>query len=146
MMQENRSFDSYFGMLNPYRAAHGFKTCADGTNSCVDGIEDKLTTFKNVDDEFAQCAVGDTACQAAHTYLPFKLASTCVEDMTSSWVESYGDVNRFNFSITRPIKMDGFVHTAEGFRQHAGIAPERTHSIEELDAGECRSRRKSPRE
>jgi phospholipase C len=119
MMQENRSFDSYLGMLNPYRAANGFKTCVDGPNFCVDGIDDKLTTFKNVDDEFIQCATGDTACQAAHTYFPFKLASTCVEDMTSSWVESYGDVNRFNFTATRPIKMDGFIHTAEGFSKRA---------------------------
>ena len=46
MMQENRTFDTYFGMLNPYRAANGFKTCADGVNFCVDGIEDKLATFK----------------------------------------------------------------------------------------------------
>lgn len=119
MMQENRSFDTYFGMLNPYRASHGFKTCADGMNSCVDGIEDKLTTFSNVDDEFVQCAAGDVACQQANTFFPFKLASSCVEDMTSSWVESYGDVNRFNFAATRPIKMDGFVHTAEGFSKRA---------------------------
>jgi phospholipase C len=119
MMQENRTFDTYFGMLNPYRAANGFKTCADGPQYCVDGIEDKLTTFKNVDDEYIQCAAGDTACQAANTFYPFKLASVCVEDMTSSWVEAYGDVNRFNFSLTRPIKMDGFVHTAEGFTARA---------------------------
>jgi phospholipase C len=119
MMQENRTFDTYFGMLNPYRAANGFKTCADGVNYCVDGIDDKLTTFKNVDDEYVQCAVGDVACQTTHTYYPFKSKSSCMEDMTSGWVESYGDVNRFNFSLTRPIKMDGFVHTAEGFSRRA---------------------------
>ncbi len=119
MMQENRTFDSYFGMLNPYRASHGFKSCADGTNYCVDGIEDKLNTYFNVDDEYVQCAVGDVACQTANTFYPFKTTSVCLEDMTSSWVESYGDVNRFNFSATRPIKMDGFVHTAEGFTKRA---------------------------
>lgn len=126
MMQENRSFDTYFGMLNPYRAANGFKTCADGPQYCVDGIDDKLTTFKNVDDEYSQCAAGDTACQSANTFFPFKLNSTCVEDMTSAWVESYGDVNRFNFTVTRPINMDGFVHTAEGFSKrgtHADGTP-----------------------
>ncbi len=126
MMQENRSFDSYFGMMNPYRAAHGMKTCADGPQYCVDGIDDKLTTFKNVTDEYVQCAVGDVACQNANTIYPFKLASTCVEDMTSSWVEAYGDVNRFNFNLNRPINMDGFVHTAEGFSKrgvHADGTP-----------------------
>ena len=35
--------------------------------------------------------------------------------MTSDWLASYGDVNRYNFLTTRPIIMDGFVHNAEGF-------------------------------
>jgi len=30
MMQENRTFDHYFGMLNPYRAANGFSVGDDG--------------------------------------------------------------------------------------------------------------------
>ncbi len=125
-LQENRTFDSYFGMLNPYRAANGFKTCADGPQYCVDGIENKLATTSNVTDEFALCATGDTACQQANTIPLFKLNSTCVEDMTSDWIASYGDVNRFDFSITRKMKMDGFVHTAENFgknRTHADGTP-----------------------
>ena len=32
--------------------------------------------------------------------------------MTSAWLESYGDVNRYDFLPDRPILMDGFVHTA----------------------------------
>ena len=35
--------------------------------------------------------------------------------MTSSWYESYGDINRFDFTTTRSMLLDGFVHTAEGF-------------------------------
>ena len=35
--------------------------------------------------------------------------------MTSAWLESYGDVNRYDFLLNRPILMDGFVHTAENF-------------------------------
>jgi phospholipase C len=35
--------------------------------------------------------------------------------MTSAWLESYGDVSRYDFSTTRSILMDGFVHTAEGY-------------------------------
>jgi len=45
----------------------------------------------------------------------FKLNSTCVDDMTSAWLESYGDVNRYDFTTNRATSMDGFVHTAEGF-------------------------------
>jgi phospholipase C len=102
MMQENRSFDTYFGMLNPYRKAKGWSIGDDGKDYEVDGIDDKLAKITNVDDE------GDI-------FKLFKFTSTCVDDETSAWLESYGDVNRYNFLPTRPILMDGFVHTAEGF-------------------------------
>ena len=125
-LQENRTFDTYLGMLNPYRAQNGFKSCVDGPQYCVDGIEDKLATIANVTDEFALCAPGDTACTTANTIGLFKLNSTCVEDMSSDWIASYGDVNRYDFSITRKMLMDGFVHTAEGYgkgRLHADGTP-----------------------
>jgi phospholipase C len=102
MMQENRSFDSYFGMLNPYRRSQGWDVGDDGKTYDVDGIDDKLTTIKNQDDE------GDT-------YYLYKFRSTCIDDDSSDWLASYGDVNRYNFLTTRPINMDGFVHTAEGY-------------------------------
>ncbi len=102
MMQENHSFDDYFGMLNPYRAANNFQTGADGNTYTVDGIDDKLNTISNEDDEGA-------------SFKPFKLASTCIDDLSSAWLESYGDVNRYDFLTSRAINMDGFVHNAEGF-------------------------------
>jgi phospholipase C len=102
MMQENRSFDSYFGMLNPYRQAKGWTKGDDGQTYTVDGIDDKLSKFTNYDDE-------------NEPFKLFKLQSTCVDDMTSSWLESYGDVNRYNFNLNRPMLMDGFVHTAENY-------------------------------
>lgn len=102
MLQENHTFDNYFGMLNPYRKDNGWNIGDDGKEYDVDGIDDKLTTFSNQTD-------------SGTTYYPFKLASTCVDDMSSAWLESYGDVSRWTFSTTRPINMDGFVHTAEGF-------------------------------
>jgi phospholipase C len=102
MLQENRSFDSYFGMLNPYRQQNALNVSEDGNTYTVDGIDDKLATFVNDDDE-------------GQPFSLFKLKSTCVDDMSSAWLESYGDVNRFDFTVTRPILMDGFVHTAEGF-------------------------------
>jgi len=101
-MQENRSFDSYFGMLNPYRRSKGWNIGDDGKTYDVDGIDDKLNTITNQDDE------GDV-------YHLYKFRSTCMDDDSSDWLASYGSVNRYNFSSTRPIKMDGFVHTGEGF-------------------------------
>ncbi len=102
MMQENRSFDSYFGMLNPYRSANGYTKGADGNTYTVDGIDDKLTTISNTDDQ-------------GTTYKLFPFTTTCVDDMSSAWLESYGDVNTYDFLATRSIDMDGFVHNAEGF-------------------------------
>jgi len=101
VMQENHSFDNYFGMLNPYRRAKGWNVGDDGHTYTVDGIDDKLNT-SNVDDE--------------GTSIPlYKFKSTCIDDASSAWLESYGDANRYNFLTTRPILLDGFVHNAEGF-------------------------------
>jgi phospholipase C len=102
MLQENHSFDNYFGMLNPYRRVNGWNIGDDGKDYEVDGIDDKLNTIVNQDDQ-------------KNPYSPFKLRSTCVDDMSSAWLESYGDVNRWDFSNTRKILMDGFVHIAQGF-------------------------------
>jgi phospholipase C len=102
VLQENRSFDSYFGMLNPYRRARGWNVGDDQHVYDVDGIDDKLTTIANEDD-------------AGTFFNLFHTTSSCLDDMTSSWLESYGDISRFDFTTTRKMLMDGFVHTAEGF-------------------------------
>jgi phospholipase C len=117
MLQENHTFDNYFGMLNPYREnpdgngicpnnGSGVPQCwnigDDGNTYNIDGIDDKLTTISNVDDEGASFSL-------------FKLKSTCIDDDSSDWLASYGNVNRYDFLANRPILMDGFVHTAEGY-------------------------------
>jgi phospholipase C len=102
MLQENHSFDNYFGMLNPYRKANGWEVGDDGKTYLVDGIDDKLATISNEDDQ-------------GTVYSLFKFATTCVDDLSSDWLASYGDVNRYNFLATRPILVDGFVHNAEGY-------------------------------
>jgi phospholipase C len=102
MMQENHTFDNYFGMLNPYRKTNGWNIGDDGNDYEVDGIDDKLSTISNQDDQ--------------GTAFPlFKFASTCVDDMSSDWLASFGDVNRYDFTTTRAINMDGYVHDAEGY-------------------------------
>ena len=108
MQQENHSFDNYFGMLNPYRKANGWNIGDDGKDYEVDGIDDKLTTISNLDDEGASFPL-------------FKFTSTCVDDETSDWLASYGEVNRYDFLSTRPVPMDCFVHNAEGFAKSCTI-------------------------
>ena len=119
MLQENHSFDNYFGMLNPYRAANHYDVGDDGVQYLVDGIDDKLTTITNSDDE------GDV-------YSLFKLKSTCIDDDSSDWLSSFGDVNRYNFLDTRPIQMSGFVHTAEGFAKNCASSGKCSGSFTDL--------------
>lgn len=102
MLQENHTFDNYFGMLNPYRQANGYNVGSDGNTYNVDGIDDKLGTISNQDDE-------------GTTYTLFKFKTTCIDDETSDWLASYGEVNRYDFLANRPLPMDGFVHNAEGY-------------------------------
>jgi phospholipase C len=111
LLQENHSFDNYFGMLNPYRIANHLNVGDDGVTYTVDGIDDKLTlpAIGNMDDE-------------GTTFFPFKFTSTCIDDESSDWLSSYGDVERYNFLDTRPILMNGFVHTAEGFANYCATS------------------------
>jgi len=115
MLQENHTFDNYFGMLNPYRQANNMNVGDDGVTYNVDGIADvngnlyPLATISNPDDE-------------GTAFLPFKLKSTCIDDDSSDWLASYGSVNRYDFLTTRPIEMNGFVHTAEGYDKSCALS------------------------
>ncbi|HEX6803087.1 MAG TPA: alkaline phosphatase family protein [Terriglobales bacterium] len=114
MMQENHSFDNYFGMLNPYRQSKGYNIGDDGVAYSVDGIEDKLNgqPYDSVG-KAGRIITNNDKQHVAHTLYPFK--STCVDDMSSAWTESYGDVSLGNFTTTRAIAMNGFVSNADGF-------------------------------
>ena len=109
MLQENHTFDNYFGMLNPYRVTNKMNIGDNGTTYNVDGISTKLATISNSDDQ-------------GTAYPLFKFTSTCIDDESSAWLESYGDVDRYHFSTTRAIEMDGFVHTAEGFADNCAAS------------------------
>ena len=102
MLQENHTFDNYFGMLNPYRHSNGWDMGSDGKKYTIDGVDDKLNTISNLDDE-------------GTSYPLFKLRTTCIDDASSGWKESYQDVARYTHLTTRPIPMNGFVHVAEGY-------------------------------
>jgi phospholipase C len=97
MMQENRSFDAYFGKLNDYRASKGLGRDAD----------DVETDFTNPADD------GDNVST-------FHLATSCIFNTSAAWLESHGDANRFNLADTDPLLLDGFVHTAGGLATFDG--------------------------
>ena len=91
MMQENRTFDTYFGMLNPYRKANSLNVGDDGNTYNVDGIDDKLTPRQ-------------TLTMKVTSFPLFHTMSSCLDDMTSAWLESYGDVNRYDFLPSGPCR------------------------------------------
>jgi phospholipase C len=114
MMQENHSFDNYFGMLNQYRQNNGFETGDDGVKYDVDGVEDKINgeAYDAVNKKNQVISNNDKQ-HAVHTLYKFK--STCVDDMSSAWTESYGDAALGAYSTTRQIKMNGYVSNGDGF-------------------------------
>jgi phospholipase C len=116
LMQENRTFDTYFGMLNPYRQANSTDGQAwnkgdDGNIYNVDGIDDKLSTSNSTDPGNPKVPL--------QSFSLFHTVSSCLDDMTSSWLESYGDISRYDFLPSRSMLLDGFVHTAENYAADA---------------------------
>lgn len=93
IMQENRSFDSYFGKINDYRASLGLGR----------DVDDLETDFTN--------PVDDPDNQLIRT---FHLSTSCIFNTTAGWLESHGNANRFDTGDSAPILMNGFVHTAGG--------------------------------
>jgi phospholipase C len=69
-VQENRSFDNYFGMLGQYKASIGL-------NNDVDGINPNATLL-------------NTQGQPVH---PFPYQTVCTENLSPAWNESHADVN-----------------------------------------------------
>jgi phospholipase C len=96
MLQENRSFDTYFGQLNTYRQSQGLSADIDGMPANASNPADDGSTIS-----------------------AFKLHTLCIDNMSPAWLESHGDYNRYN--PTGPALMDGFVHTAAGIAQFEGL-------------------------
>jgi phospholipase C len=101
MMQENRSFDHYFGVtLNAYRAKQGLSQEIDGMPANV-----SLKTW-----------------DGSPNVSPFHMISLCSENLSSSWVEAHLDLDLGNPSNPPdPPPMNGFVFTAGGFSAHNGL-------------------------
>ena len=99
MMQENRSFDAYFGKLNDFRTSVGLGRDTD----------DLETVFANPADD-------------GQAISNFHLPTTCIFNTTAAWLESHGDANRFDLTDTAPLLIDGYVHTGAGLAIFDGDA------------------------
>ena len=107
MLQENRSFDAYFGMLNPYREGSGWNVGDDGKTYTVDGIDDKLTSIVEYDHQNAP-------------FQPFKFSSTCIDNLDPAWQPEYRAVS-WKYLSTRPILMNGFVDDAQNLADYCAV-------------------------
>jgi phospholipase C len=70
MVQENRSFDNYFGMLGQYRVNNGYP-------NNIDGVPTSATLY-------------NTQGQPVH---PFPMQTVCSENLSPFWDETHLDVN-----------------------------------------------------
>jgi phospholipase C len=104
MIQENRSFDHYFGQMTAYRQANGFPI-----NGSPATIEDESAgSFSN----FSSATGANIA--AYHT------GSVCTEDLTPDWEESHKDFDWKNpAGADSSSPMDGFASLAVQISQYA---------------------------
>jgi phospholipase C len=86
MVQENRSFDDYFGLLGQYKASKGFANDIDGLD-----LSTSLPALNN-----------------GGPVHPYHYQTACVENTTPAWNESHADVD-FHAS-TGTYAMDGFIN------------------------------------
>jgi phospholipase C len=107
VMQENRSFDNYFGALayapgSPYHNGNG--ACASTDHKCIDGLTCTVNagalscTNSNIDDD-------------GSTVHAFKATSRCVApDLDHSWLGTHREINfaNPNSALKNPLS-DGFV-------------------------------------
>ncbi len=96
-VQENRSFDHYFGMLNKYRVANGLTADVDGL--------DKVTPQPPSNPSYDNTS----------NITSFKMTTVCTQNVSPSWNESHVQRNRFTPDISNPALMNGFVFTAGGY-------------------------------
>ena len=121
VMQENHSFDNYFGALayapgSPYHPAAGRNGCAGRDHACVDGLSCTVD------------AAGALSCSNANldddgsTVVAFHDANRCVQpDLDHEWASVHREVNFDQPNATRrAAPMNGFVRVNDETEQHDG--------------------------
>jgi phospholipase C len=104
MIQENRSFDHYFGQMTAYRAANSFP---------INGSP------ATIEDESARSFSNSSPVTAANI-APYHSGSVCTEDLTPDWTESHKNFDWKNpAGANSSSPMDGFVALASQISQYA---------------------------
>ena len=99
MVQENRSFDHYFGQLGRYREANGY-----GAASEIDGLT---------------ASASNPNLAGTSQLKPYHLQTTCLEELSGGWLESHADVN-LQSPGSSTAAMNGFVSEAAKYAQANG--------------------------
>jgi len=103
MMQENRSFDHYFGHLGAYRAAQGAGAASD-----IDGTPSGVA-LKTWD--------------GSPKVSPVHMKTVCTYDLTSNWLETHYTINLENpTKVTGTPPMDGAADMQGGYCAHSAAA------------------------
>ncbi|HUO60582.1 MAG TPA: alkaline phosphatase family protein, partial [Candidatus Acidoferrales bacterium] len=101
MMQENRSFDHYFGHLGAYRAAQGAGQASD-----IDGTPANVS-LKTWD--------------GTPSVSPMHMITMCTVDLTSNWLESHYTIDlEHPTNVTNNPPMDGAANMQGGYCAHSG--------------------------
>jgi phospholipase C len=106
MLQENRSFDHYFGQLGAYKAANGLGAASD-----VDGLPPNST---NLTDPYNGTRIPIAS---------YHLRTACTENSDPDWLESHGDFN-LDSPGSDVFKGDGYVHNGQGQAKYDGFIAE----------------------
>jgi phospholipase C len=110
MMQENRSFDHYFGFMTQYRQKN---------NIPINSSDGKI---RDLSDPAAQAAANSNISPATgQPITPYHTGSVCTEDLTPDWADSHVQMDQNNPAAAGPgSPMDGFVADAFGIGQSLG--------------------------
>lgn len=102
-MQENRSFDNYFGMMNKYRSLHGFPQNVDAFTLNASGVP------TNSSPNYARNG----------SVTVFHMKTMCTQNLSPSWDESHVSAN-FSNPSSNTFLNDGFVWVAGHFARDTG--------------------------
>jgi phospholipase C len=103
-LQENRSFDNYFGMMNKYRSSRGLPQDVDAFTLNSSGVP------TNTNPNFARTG----------TVTAFHMITMCTENLSPSWDESHVSAN-FSNPASNTFLNDGFVWVAGHFARDSGL-------------------------
>ena len=119
LIEENRSFDHYFGQLQSYRVMQGLPAGQldglppDGTSPCsAPGVP------PDADPAHPCMPVNLRNNSYKNTVTAFHLKTMCIENTSNSWYEAHQNFNLFDPSSNTPT-MDGYAWSAGGDSEFA---------------------------